>query len=164
MPVPVDTTPDILGIRDEDNEIFTEATVTSPPLTTVINGFILPQTVRNFFKRPTFNPVDSNGIETVRTSEKKQLEKATTKRANADLDRTTELVGGTTETYTEETTTYFNSNPTTQPMGLFSDEDVSESNQLDFDETTSKSGKEHTTIVYSNEINKKLNDQYSPST
>jgi len=109
-------------VRDEENEIFTEATVTSPPLTTVINGFILPLTVRNFFKRPTFNPIQDNGIETVRTSEKKNignvLEKGTTQVENITVFGNNSETDLTTESVGDKTTEYFFNMPTTQPIKL----------------------------------------------
>jgi hypothetical protein len=99
------TTTDVLPVRNEQNEFVTEATVTSPSHTTVINGFVLPQTVRNFFKRPSFNTVDSDGIETVRTSEQKQLEaKTTTQRTDDVVDMSTIISLGTTELIPEEET------------------------------------------------------------
>lgn len=75
--------------NDDENEISAEATVTSQPQTTVINGFILPLTVRNFFKQPTFNTLKVAGVETVRTSDKKHIEEGpnnvTTSSSNLDI-------------------------------------------------------------------------------
>jgi hypothetical protein len=117
-----------VDVRDEENEIFTEATVTSPPLTTVINGFVLPLTVRNFFKRPTFNPVQDIGIETVRTSENKQIEnvseKGTTHAENVKVSENNTETDATTETFSDGTTESFFNMPTTQPMKLFVEEDT----------------------------------------
>jgi hypothetical protein len=153
------TTPaamDAVPVRKEDNELFTEATVTSPPHTTVINGFILPQTVRNFFKRPTFNSIETNGIETVRTSEQKQLEtKTTTQRISGDTDTSTTPLG-TTELFVEETTK-LSLGQTTMSPSLLSLEDASiksikESVQLENNEPVTTGNMETTQEQDSTEI------------
>ena len=125
--------------RETEHDIFTEATVTSPPLTTVINGFVLPQTVRNFFKRPTINPLQDNGIETVRTSEKKQIEKEnskhTTKEENSEVfESKTEGSGDITKIFEDTTVKPFFIMPTTQPIRVAienNDEQVMEKDVLE---------------------------------